>query len=179
MVDEKFISDINIRLGTIAAINSFVNHDKTYYIAYLRKEENDVVKTLRKHFNVQSWTFSLEEVKTDWKPILKNELLWYFGHYLLHAMGPQISAEYAGKTVDEFDEINRKIILQSRTNCEHILDTFLSDIDRIVGERFAFYKLKVHWSTSEGWEQWYECFENDYVFDLGEEILFLHFGESD
>ncbi len=179
MVDEKFVSDINIRLGTIAAINSFVNQDKTYYIALLRKEENDIAKTLRKHFNVQSWTFSMEEITTEWKILMKDELLWYFGHYILEAKRPHLSAEYEGKTYDEFSEINKKIILQSRTNCAHILDTFLLDIEQIIGEHFSFNKLKVHWSTGEGCEQWYECFENDYLFDLGEEILFIHFGESD
>jgi hypothetical protein len=179
MVNKEFITAINIKLETIALINSFIDDGKTYYIALLDKEENDITISLRKHFNVESWTFKTDEVLEDWKIVLKKELLGYFGQYLLDAKQPYIKSEYEGKRNDEIDEIGRKIILESRTNCEFLLDTFLLDIQKIIGDNYIFYKLKVNWSTPNGWEMWYECYENDYLFDLGNKILFLHFGGSD
>lgn len=179
MINEKFISDINIRLETIAIINSFINDSKTYYIALLDKEENSITLTLRKCFNVSSWNFEIREVLDDWKTVLKNELLGYFGQYILQAKAPYIRNEYESKSNDEFDKIGKKIILESDTSCEFLLDTFLSDIQKIIGDKFLFNKLKVNWDTPDGYEVWYECYENDYLFDLGEKILFLHFGGSD
>ncbi|WP_156120734.1 hypothetical protein [Capnocytophaga cynodegmi] len=179
MINEKFISDINIRLETIAIINSFTNDSKTYYIALLDKEENSITSTLRKNFNASSWTFEIREVLDDWKTVLKNELLGYFGQYILQAKAPYIRNEYEGKSNDEFDKIGKKIILESDTSCEFLLDTFLSDIQKIIGDKFLFNKLKVNWDTPDGYEVWYECYENDYLFDLGDKILFLHFGGSD
>ncbi|WP_203970375.1 hypothetical protein [Capnocytophaga stomatis] len=179
MINEKFISDINIRLETIAIINSFTNDSKTYYIALLDKEENSITSTLRKHLNVSSWNFEITEILDDWKTVLKNELLDYFGQYILQAKAPYIRNEYESKSNDEFDKIGKKIILESDTSCEFLLDTFLSDIQKIIGDKFSFNKLKVNWDTPAGYEVWYECYENDYLFDLGEKILFLHFGGSD
>lgn len=179
MVDEKFITEINIRLETIATINSFIDDGKTYYITLLKKEENDITLTLRKHFNVKSWTFTMNEVSTDWKALLKDELLSYFGQYILQAKQPHIKSEYEGKRNDEFAEIGKRLILESRTNCEFLLDSFLLDIKKIIGDNFSFNKLKVNWDTPNGYEMWYECYESDYLFDLGEKILFLHFGGSD
>ncbi|CEN35336.1 hypothetical protein CCYN49044_320001 [Capnocytophaga cynodegmi] len=179
MINEKFISDINIRLETIAIINSFTNDSKTYYIALLDKEENSITSTLRKNFNASSWTFEIREVLDDWKTVLKNELLGYFGQYILQAKAHYIRNEYEGKSNDEFDKIGKKIILESDTSCEFLLDTFLSDIQKIIGDKFLFNKLKVNWDTPDGYEVWYECYENDYLFDLGDKILFLHFGGSD
>lgn len=179
MVDDKLIAEINTRLETIATINSFINDGKTYYIAFLEKEENDITATLRKHFQVESWTFSVDEVSADWKTLLKEELLSYFGQYLLQAKQPHIQCEYEGKRNEEFAGIGKRIILESRTNCEFLLDTFLLDVEKLIGDRFSFNTLKVHWNSPNGYETWYECYENDYLFDLGKHVLFLHFGGSD
>lgn len=179
MADEKFITEINTRLDTIAIINSFINDGKTYYIALLKKEENDITLTLRKHFKVNTWTFNTSEISADWKALLKDELLPYFGQYILHAKQPYIKSEYEGKRNDEFDQVSKRIILESDTNCEFLLDSFLLDIQKIIGDRFSFNRLKVNWDTPNGYEVFYECYENDYLFDLGEKILFLHFGGSD
>ncbi|RAW00751.1 hypothetical protein [Pseudochryseolinea flava] len=179
MVNKEFIAEINIRLETLAILNSFIDDGKTYYIALLNKEENDITLTLRKHFNVKRWTFDLKENPTDWNVVLKDELLSYFGQYILQAKQPYIKNEYEGKRNDEFDDISRRIILESQTNCEFLLDTFLISIKKIIGDRYIFYKMKVNWNTPKGYEVWYECYENDYLFDLGEQVLFLHFGGSD
>ena len=179
MINKELITEINISLGTIAILNSFINDGKTYYIALLDKEENDITLTLRKHFNVKSWIFELKEISTDWNTLLKDELLWYFGQYILQAKTPYIKSEYEGKNNEEFIGISKKLILESQTNCEFLLNTFLSNIKKIIGDNFTFYKLKVNWSTQNGYEVFYECYENDYLFDIGGQILFLHFGGSD
>jgi|GEM_PF-4486398 len=179
MIDKELITEINIRLEIIAILNSFVNDGKTYYIALLDKEENDITLTLRKHFSVKSWTFDLKEISTDWNTLLKNELLGYFGQYILQAKEPYIKSEYEGKSNEDFADISKRLIIESRTNCEFLLSTFLSNIKKIISDNFTFYKLKVNWNTQNGYESWYECYENDYLFDIGGQILFLHFGGSD
>lgn len=103
----------------------------------------------------------------------------YFGQHILQAKAPYIRNKYESKSNNEFDTIGKKIILESGTCCEFLLDTFLSDIQKIIGDKFSFNKLKVNWDTPDGYEVWYECYESDYLFDLGDKILFLHFGGSD
>lgn len=179
MADKQFIEEINTRLNIIAQINSFVNDGKNYYISSLGKEYNDISKTLQKHFNVHSWTFDLKAVATDWRETLKHELIWYFGQYILQAKQSFIQNEYRQKEGEDLNNFHKRIILDSGTNCEFILDSFINDINKIVKGNFTFYKLKVNWETPKGYEAWYECYENDYLFDLGEQILFLHFGGSD
>jgi hypothetical protein len=179
MTGEKSIAIINAKLDIIAILNSDTNDGKSYYIALLEKEQNDITQTLRKHFGIYSWTFVLNEISSDWKLLLKDELLTYFGGFILRVKQPYINSEYDGKPNDEFDSISKKIILESHSNCEYLLETFLIDVQKIVGEKFIFNKLKVNWDSPFGYEMFYECYENDYLFDLGEKILFLHFGGSD
>lgn len=178
MFDLDYITKINIRLETIATINSFTNHDKTYYIALIDKIDNDITSALLQHFDVKTWTFDVEEIASDWKLMLKDELLMYFSDYITTPMYPYFKSEYDGKSKDEQDRIKKAIILR-HSNAEFLLDTFISDIEAIIGTNYSFNRLKVNWSTPTGWELWYECFEQDYLVDLGEKILFIHFGESD
>jgi hypothetical protein len=177
---EKIIETTNTRLQVIGEINSFCNDGKTYYIALLDKIENDPTLTLRKHFEVKNWTFDLKEMNRNYQEILKQELLGYFGQYLLQAKMPYIKDLYEGKKGEEFAAINEKIILHHDTNCEYILDDFIDTVGQLVGDRYTFYRLQVNWHfTDERYEWFYECYENDYLFDLGDQFLFLHFGGSD
>ena len=175
----ELIKNINLTLDTIAIINSFVNDGKTYYISLLNKIDEDIEKTLRNHFNVKNWTFDLNSDDQNWKEIFNKELLFYFGQYILQAKSPYLSKEYEGLRNEQFEGKNREIILRSETNVEILLSLFISRIEMLVGSKYEFFKLKVNWDSSSGYEYFYECYENDYLFDLGSEVLFLHFGASD
>ena len=102
----------------------------------------------------------------------------YFSDYITTPMYPYYENEYDGKSEEQKKQITKTIILRY-SNAEYLLGTFIEDIEALIGTNYTFNRLKVNWSTPTGWERWYECFEQDYLIDFGEKILFIHFGESD
>ena len=175
----ELINKINISLETIAIINSFIDDGKTYYISLFEKVNDNFQDSLRKHFDIKTWTFDLTRINSDWKIVLKDELLFYFGQYIIQAKIPYIRREYEGLTKDLSDKKNKELILESRTNAEFLLTKTIDQIGNLVNTDSVFYKVHVNWDSPDGYERWYECYENDYIFDLGNELLFLHFGGSD
>ncbi len=181
MDEKQRIREINIRLDTIATINSFSNDGKTYYITLLDKEENDISQTLKKHFNVKNWTFDLTKPSAAWNAVLRDELIYFFGQYIWQAKSRFLENEANEKNKQGLlDDFIKETILNGRTCFEYLLNNFIDDLGKIIGENYSFYKLQVNWTTDGGkYESWYELYENDYLFDLGEKVLFLHFGASD
>jgi hypothetical protein len=147
------IKEINAMLKAIEVINSFTNDGKTYKIALLNKINDNFADTFRDYFNEKRWGFSFTQ-KNDWQSILKRELVSYFGQYILYSTeNVKITNEY---------------------NVEYLLNLFIEKIENLLPANYTFHTMKVHWSGA-----FYECYENDYLFDLKENVLFLHFGSSD
>jgi hypothetical protein len=151
----EVVANINGYLESIAVLNSYADDCKTYYVVLLNKINKSYEETLRKHFNVKSWKVTSFKLIDDWRVILKTSLQNYFSQkqYLLN------------NTYGKLD------ILQ---------ENLFKKLELVIANNYEFYSVKVDWNLPEGeYEGFYECYQNDYLFDLGNEILFLHFGSSD
>ena len=157
---------INSFLETIAIVNSFIDDTKTYKISVIDKVNNDFTETLRTHFKVEKWTFEISEIKEGWKTRLKKDVTPYFGQYVL-------------QTKEQFTENEAELILNNHNNVKRLLVLFINDLEQLVKNNSKFYTVEVHWVNPYDYEGWYETSHNDYLFDLGEQIVFLHFGTSD
>ncbi len=146
------LSYLNGFLEAIAQINSFENDGKTYYIKLLDKINDDIQATLRNHFEVKNWIIDYQLIDEDWKIIFERELLSYF------------------------NQINVEGSLYQSYNASTLLAFFIENIEDIIKTESKFYCIDINWRVNEGW---YENYANDYVFDLENKILFLHFGSSD
>jgi hypothetical protein len=124
---------------------------------------------------LRDWTFQTELIE-DWRIILKTELRPYFDQIIFEVLAKahkDLNKENGPRKATVEEEIFRI----RNSNCFYIdilIGIFIQNISSILDDRnYQIYKVKL-----EG-KGWYEAYYNDYLFDLGDQILFIHFGGSD
>ncbi len=76
------------------------------------------------------------------------------------------------------NELIDNIKQDSHFYVDHLLqEKFIESLEKIVGEKPKLHKVEVDWHSSD--EGWYELSYTDFLFDLNDKVLFLHFGASD
>ena len=147
-------------LDSIAHLNSFCNDNKTYTVDLLDKVDNDIEATLREFHKVKNWSVKTENITENWRVVLQRELTPYFNQIIKDVLPAVINRQ-------NFDN-----------NIISLIDKFCDCLEKIVSINGQLLKVEIDWNSGE-YEGFYECYENDYLFDLGDKILFLHFGSSD
>jgi hypothetical protein len=172
---KETITYLNGYLDAIASLNSFVNDGKTYYIKLLDKVNNHIQDTVRQHLNVKTWIINYEVIEEDWKIILKKELHSYFGQifsnsylYITEGLNKNIQSQIQ-------ERIN-KVVISHNDTIDNLLLFFIHKIESLITTESIFKKVMVDWDNKEGY---YENYVNDYAFDMGDQLLFLHFGSVD
>ena len=168
-------------LDSISYINTFDNDGKSYTVELIEKVNNDFQDTLRKRFNVKKWEITAERITENWRNVLKTDLRPYFDQIIKEVYtktNKQILFDENGGLKQNYQDLINKVRLDGNFYIDHLLiEKFLDRIEMIIGKQPQLYKVEVNWHISD--EGWYELYYNDFLFDLGNEILFLHFGGSD
>ncbi len=149
--NKEIVIFINGFLNSIACLNSYSDDGKTYYIALLEKLNNSYQDTIRKHLNVTQWNTNTKKLYENWKVLLKKDLFDYFNQ-------------------------NKTLTLDS---LEKLYENLFEKLEKLILYPCEFYKVDVDWTLNDIDKSFYECYQNDYLFDLGNQILFLHFGSTD
>ncbi|WP_163410806.1 hypothetical protein [Flavobacterium ajazii] len=171
-------------IDSISYINTFHNDGKSYTVELIRKVNSDFQDTIRKHFNKNKWLVKTEPVVTNWRDVLKKELRHYFDQIIAETFiktNRQILFDERGHYKQGAEKLIEKIRLDDDFYIDHLLqDKFLDCLENIVGEQPRLYRVEIDWHPKEEeYEGYYEGYCNDFLFDLGNQILFLHFGGSD
>lgn len=177
---KKKISYLNGYLKGFELLNSLVNDGKTYFSEVLPKE-NNIQDTLSKYYNKKNWKFNIVDTEsTQWENLLKEELKYYFSQIItdvyctFNLKGLRSSDLYdTRETKEKISQVDKYY----ENNIEMVVSEFIFLVRGIVKES-EFIKVYVDWHTDK-YEGFYECYANDYIFDLGEQYLYLHFGGSD
>jgi hypothetical protein len=181
-MEENYENLIYIKgfLDSISYINTFDNDGKTYFVELIEKVNCDFQETLRKRFNVKHWEIKTE-FKYNWRSTLKSDLRPYFDQIIKEVYlktNVETLFDEKGSPKHNYQELIDNVRLDNKFYIDHLLiDKFLDKIETIVGKEPQLYKVEVNWHISD--EGWYELYCNDFLFDLGNKILFLHFGGSD
>ncbi|MBO9731450.1 MAG: hypothetical protein J7623_22610 [Chitinophaga sp.] len=171
-------------LDSISYLNTFDNDGKTYAVGMIEKVNADFQDTLLAHFNKKNWLVTTTLITGNWREVLRKDLRPYFD---------QIIAEVFTKTnrTTLFDErghykqgakeLIEKVRLDNSFYVDHLLQQkFLDCLEQIVGSEPQLYRVEIDWQPSDkAFEGYYEGYCNDFLFDMGNQVLFLHFGGSD
>lgn len=177
---ENKISYLRGYLKGFELINSFVNDGKTY-LAEILPKENNIQDTLSRYYNTKNWTFhAVNTESSQWESILRLELEPYFSQII-----SDVYCTFNRKDLMSYDlyfhsnveEKVKRVKAYYQNNIEMILSEFIFLVKSIVKDS-GFTKVEVECNTEE-YEDFYECYANDYIFDLGNYYLYLHFGGSD
>ncbi len=171
-------------LDSLAYLNTFDNDGKTYIVELLEKVNNDYQDTLRKRFNVKNWIIYTEKVNEDWRIVLKKELRPYFDQIIVEVFSKtnkKLLYDERGHYQTGALEIIEKIRTDRHFYIDHLLqEKFLDHIEKIVTKEPLLLRVEIDWQPKgKDYEGYYEGYCNDFLFDLGSNILFLHFGGSD
>lgn len=164
-------------LDSLSYINTFTNDGKSYNIKLIEKEGVDYQSIFRKYFNKKSWEIKTEILNGNWRKILQNEIIPFFDQIIFEAI----------RNIDKnLSEDSLGIIINDiRKNIDfHIyhllLDKFCDCVEEFLPLNPIFMRVEINWTPENAdYEGFYECYSRDFLFDLGDQILFLHFGISD
>ncbi|MBK7882780.1 MAG: hypothetical protein IPJ81_02300 [Chitinophagaceae bacterium] len=161
-IKEK-LAYLNGYLQSIAIINSFISEVKTYSVKLLDKANNDIPETLCKYLE-GNYTIDLEIIQERWQNILHKELAGsWFSQFISKA----------------YTNGNAIIYSESNYNPEYciswLVSTFINHLEELIDQDFKFIKVKIN-SVEKIFAEHYE---SNYIFDLGDQILFLHLGSEE
>ncbi len=172
-------------LDSLAYINTFTNDGKSYSVEFIEKFGNDYQSTFRNHYNKKYWEVETEKISGDWRLNLQNEIKPYFDQVMVETI------RYFSK--DEKETLDYQVfenLIESKTQMMRkemnfhiyhlLLYKFCDCLEQFVSKDAELIRVIINWHPKDKpYEGWYEGSSSDFLFDLGNEILFLHFGGSD
>lgn len=171
-------------LDSISYLNTFDNDGKTYTVELLEKVNADYQDTIRKRLNVKNWLVKTDLIAGNWRDVLKKDLRPYFDQIIvevIHRSNRQALIDERGHPKPGANELIEKVRLDNSFYIDHLLqEKFLDCLEKIVGNQPQLHRVEIDWHPiGKEYEGFYEGRCDDFLFDLGSHILFLHFGSSD
>lgn len=168
-------------LRACALLNTFVNDCKTYTIDILPKT-GDIQSVLRDFYKVKNWVVTTEDLGTEWRAQLEQELRPYFDQIVkeVFVMAKREELYEDGQLKEGAEASVQAMRGHHFLNVKRMVSVFLDELGKLVPEGSSLLKANVNWSPPNAkYEGFYECYAHDFIFDLGGEYLYLHFGSSD
>jgi hypothetical protein len=171
-------------LDSISYLNTFDNDGKTYSVEIIEKVNSDFQDTIRKRFNVKNWLITTEFITDNWRTVLKKDLRPYFDQIIVEVFSKTNRLtlfDERGHYKQGATELVEKVRLDNKFYIDHLLqEKFLDCLEQIVGNEPQLYRVDIDWQPiDKEYEGFFELYFNDFLFDLDNHILFLHFGGSD
>lgn len=170
-------------LVAFATLNSFCNDGKTYTIQLLSKTNNNIADTLKEYYRVKNWIFTTEKIQGRWEDFLTNDIRQYFDQILIEVFqktSPQEFRDEKGQYRNDIGPKIEKLRKNRDLNIDIVVGEFVQHLKNYVGDETELIKVEVNWHPPDAqYEGFYECYANDYIFEIGDQYLYLHFGGSD
>ena len=172
-------------LDSLAYINTFTNDGKSYDVEFIEKFGDDYQSTFRNHYNKKYWEVETEKIGGDWRLNLQNEIKPYFDQLMVETIRFFSKDEKEIFSHQEFESLieNKTQMMRKEMNFHiyHLLlDKFCDCLEQFIPKDAELIRVTIDWSPkNKPYEGYYEGSASDFLFDMGNEILFLHFGISD
>lgn len=171
-------------LHALAIMNSFVDRGKTYTVDLLSKVNDNVQDSLRNYYGVKYWGITEKPIGRNWHEPFRVLVQPFFEEILQEAFvlaKPEAIRDGKGRyRTDIARNAIQEFVANRNFNTQYLMQELISRIEGITGPGAQLVHVEVTDSVPEvPYESFYECYAQDFVFDLGKEYLYLHFGVSD
>jgi hypothetical protein len=170
-------------LLAFATLNSFCNDGKTYTIELLNKINNNITDTLKEYYKVKNWIFTTEKIGGQWQDFLAKDIRQYFDQILIevfHKTNPDEFRNEKGHYKNDIEKKIEQLRKDQDLNIDFVVGKFVQHLKTYVGTDSEIIKIEVNWHPPNSeYEGFYECYSNDYIFEIEDKYLYLHFGGSD
>lgn len=172
-------------LGSLAYINTFTNDGKSYSVEFIEKSGNDYQAIFRNHFNKKYWEVETEKISGDWRLNLQNEIKPYFDQLMVETIRFFSKDEKETLSYQAFESIiESKTQMMRKEMNFHIyhllLDKVCDCLEQFISKDAELIKVTIDWNPKDKpYEGYFESESSDFIFDVGDKILYLHFGTSD